>query len=127
VFQPERSRVTVSPTSDVALDWGRSGCGGGVQYLPTGDRWERVVVPEGEQTVSVVVFDPLTRRYTDTRYMLGAQAMAQARKLQQGQGAAPRCTVDPAAIERLAQQQAAIRTTLPPLPNEKLVYSCRTG
>jgi hypothetical protein len=106
VFQPERSRVTVSPT---------------------GDRWERVVVPEGEQTVSVVVFDPLTRRYTDTRYMLGAQAMAQARKLQQGQGAAPRCTVDPAAIERLAQQQAAIRTTLPPLPNEKLVYSCRTG
>lgn len=127
VFQPDRSRVTVSPTSDVALQWGRSGCGGGVQYLPTGDRWERVVVPDGEQTVSVVAFDPLTRRYTDTRYMLGAQAMAQARKLQQGQGAAPRCTVDPAAIERLAQQQAAIRTTLPPLPNEKLVYSCRTG
>lgn len=127
VFQPERSRVTVSPTSDVALHWGRSGCGGGVQYLPTGDRWERVVVPDGEQTVSVVAFDPLTRRYTDTRYMLGAQAMAQARKLQQGQGAASRCTVDPAAIERLVQQQSAIRTTLPPLPNEKLVYSCRTG
>jgi hypothetical protein len=127
VFQPDRSRVTVSPTSDVALHWGRSGCGGGVQYLPTGDRWERVVVPEGEQTVSVVAFDPLTRRYTDTRYMLGAQAMAQARKLQQGQGAAPRCIVDPAAIERLAREQSAIRTTLPPLPNEKLVYSCRTG
>jgi hypothetical protein len=127
VFQPERSRVTVSPITDVALHWGRSGCADGVQYLATGDRWERVVVPETEQTVSVVAFDPVTRRYTDTRYMLGAQAMAQLRKQQQGQERAPRCTVDPVAIERLAQQQSAIRTALPPLPNEKLVYSCRTG
>ena len=84
------------------------------------------MVPEADQTVSVVAFDPLTRHYTDTRYMLGAQAMAQIRKQQQGQQA-PRCTVDPVAIGRLVQQQAAIRTALPPLPNEKLVYSCRAG
>ncbi|MEI5685945.1 S1C family serine protease [Sphingomonas kyungheensis] len=128
-FQPDRSRVTVSPTSDVALRWGRSGCAGGVQYLPTADRWERVVVPDQEQTVSVVTFDPVTRRYTDTRYMLGAQAMAQVRKqqAQADQGKASQCTVDPAAIERIAQQQAAIRALLPPLPNEKLVYNCHAG
>ena len=127
VFQPERSRVTVSPTTDVALRWGRSGCADGRQYLPAGDRWERVELSEGEQTVSALAFDPVTRRYTDTRYMLGAQAMAQIRKLR-GDDAVNRCSVDPATIERLVQQQSAIRTALPPLPNEKLVYSCsKTG
>jgi hypothetical protein len=127
VIQPERSRVTVSATSDVALDWGRSGCvNGRTQYLPAADRWERVLVPETEQTVSVLVFDPVTRRYTNTRYMLGAQAMAQMRSLR-GAEAAKTCSVDPATIDRLAQTQSAIRAALPPLPNEKLVYTCRTA
>ena len=36
-----------------------------------------------------------------------------------------RCTVDPVATERLVQQQSAQRAALPPLPNEKLVYTCR--
>ncbi len=124
---PERSRVTVSATPDVALDWGRSGCvGGRTQYLAVADRWERVAVPDGDQTVSVLVFDPVTRRYTDTRYMLGAQAMTQVRALR---GAQPDkgCTVDPAATDRLAQRRSAIRAMLPPLPNEKLVYACRPG
>ena len=125
LFQPESSRVTVSATSDVALDWGRSGCvNGRTQYLPAGDRWDRVLVPDGEQTVSVATFDPATRRYTNTRYMLGAQAMAQMRTLR---GDAPdrQCSIDPAAIDRLARRQSAIRAALPPLPNEKLVYTCR--
>ncbi|MCU6454044.1 serine protease [Sphingomonas sp. A2-49] len=127
VFQPDSSRVTVSATTDVALDWGRSGCvDGRTQYLSAGDRWERVLVPAGEQTVSVQSFDPATRRLTSTRYMLGAQAMAQARTLR-GDGADPRCSIDPAAIGRLAQRQAAVRAALPPLPNEKLVYTCRNG
>lgn len=63
VFQPENSRVTVSATTDVALRWGGSGCvNGRTQYLPAGDRWERVLVPDTEATVSVLVFDPVTRR-----------------------------------------------------------------
>lgn len=125
VFQPDSSRVTVSPTTDVALDWGRSGCADGrTQYRPAGESWERIAVPADEQTVSVRVFDPVTRRYTDTRYMLGGQAMAQVRALA-GERGANRCSVDPAAIDRLAQTQAAIRAALPPLPNEKLVYACR--
>ena len=125
VFQPDSSRVTVSATIDVALGWGGSGCvNGRTQYLPAGDRWERVLVPDGEQTVSVLLFDPATRRYTNTRYMLGAQAMAQMRKLR-GPDGDRKCSIDPAAIDRLAQRQAALRAALPPLPNEKLVYSCR--
>ncbi|USU04568.1 serine protease [Sphingomonadaceae bacterium OTU29MARTA1] len=124
VFQPDSSRVTVSAITDVALAWGRSGCvNGRTQYLPANDRWERVLVPDGEQTVSVLMFDPATRRYTNTRYMLGAQAMEQMRKLR-GENDGARCSVDPAAIDRLAQRQSAVRAALPPLPNEKLVYSC---
>lgn len=37
------------------------------------------------------------------------------------------CSVDPATIDRLAQRQSAIRAALPPLPNEKLVYTCRNA
>ena len=132
VLQPDSSRVTVSATTDVALDWGRSGCvDGRTQYLSAADRWERVLVPDDEQTVSVLMFDPATRRYNNTRYMLGAQAMDQMRKLRgtgqagTGQGGDRSCSIDPATIDRLAQRQAAIRAALPPLPNEKLVYSCR--
>ncbi|AXJ94745.1 MULTISPECIES: S1C family serine protease [unclassified Sphingomonas] len=124
---PERSRVTVSSTADVPLDWGRSGCvNGRTQYLPDGDRWQRVLVPDGEQTVSVLGFDPATRTYTNTRYLLGAGAMEMVRKLR-GDTAPKACTIAPGAIDRLAQAEAAIRATLPPLPNEKLVYTCRKG
>ena len=124
-LQPDASRVTVSPTDDVTLDWGRSGCADGTtQYLATGDAWQRLTVPDDEQTVSLRVFDPVTRRLTITRYMLGAQAMQAMRGLA-AQGVGKRCTVDPLATERLVQQQAAQRASLPPLPNEKLVYTCR--
>lgn len=126
VFDPDRSRVTVSSTGDVPIAWGRSGCmNGRTQYLPVADRWERITVPDGEQTVSVLVFDPAIRRFTETRYMLGAQAMTQLRGLG-GTDGNGQCSVDPATIDRLAQHQSAMRAALPPLPNEKLVYSCRS-
>jgi hypothetical protein len=38
--------------------------------------------------------------------------------------AAKACTTDETALARLGAAQAAVRATLPPLPNEKLVYSC---
>ncbi|MBI0476796.1 serine protease [Sphingomonas sp. MA1305] len=126
-FVPERSRVTVSSTEDVTLNWGRSGCvNGRTQYLSAGDQWQRVLVPEGEQTVSVAHFDPATRTYSNTRYLLGAGAMQSVRSLR-GDSALKSCTTDPAKIEALSQADAAIRAALPPLPNEKLVYSCRKG
>ena len=123
-FQPDRSRVTVSAMSDVALDWGRGGCmNGRTQYVEAAGRWERILVPDGEQTASVLSFDPVTRTYADTRYLLPATAMDALRKLRV-QGVPKACGADPLATARLVQQQAAIRAALPPLPNEKLVYSC---
>ena len=81
-LQADASRVTVSSTDDVTLDWGKSGCADGrTQYLATGDAWQRLTVPDDEQTVSSRVFDPVTRRLTVTRYMLGAQAMQALRSL----------------------------------------------
>ena len=125
VFQPERSRVTISTTNDVPITWDRSGCmNGRTQYVDANGRWDRILVPDTEQTLSVLSFDPVTRTYSNTRYLLSAAAMEAARKLRV-QGGPKACSADPAQADKLAQQQAAIRATLPPLPNEKLVYSCK--
>ena len=127
VFQPDRSRVTVSTTADVTLNWNRAGClNDRTQFLQEKGRWTRVLVPDTEQTVSIASFDPATRTYANTRYLLSAAAMEAMRKLRV-KNAPKSCTLDPLPIDRLAQQQAAVRAGLPPLPNEKLVYSCRSG
>ncbi|MBB4085354.1 S1C family serine protease [Sphingomonas carotinifaciens] len=124
-LQPERSRVTMSSTAEVTLEWGRAGCMNGTQQFAEGDaRWERIAVPDEEQTVSVQRFDPLTRTYADTRYFLSAAGMAAARAAR-GDKPVSGCSAADAVQDALARQQAAIRATLPPLPNEKLVYSCR--
>ena len=56
--------------------------------------------------------------------MLPAATMESIRKLQ-GPDQARACTKSDAALQKLEAEQAAIRQQLPPLPNEKLVYSCR--
>jgi len=123
---PERSRLVVSSAASVPLDWGRDGCvNGRTQYLPGEHHWERVLVPDHEQTVSVLGFDPATRSYAVTRYFLSAAAMDAARKLRGP--VAGSCTADPAARAAQTERAAAIRAELPPLPNEKLVYDCRSA
>ena len=53
LVQAERSRVTVSPTNDMPLDWTTAGCmNGRTQYARNGDVWSRILVPNGEQTMS---------------------------------------------------------------------------
>jgi hypothetical protein len=125
-LQPERSRAILSSTADVTLDWGAEGCmNGRTRYVPSGTRWERILVPDTEQTVSVLTFDPATRTYTNTRYLLSASAMKAARE---ARGDMPRtCEGSEAAASRIVERQAAIRAILPPLPNEKLVYACAPG
>ena len=123
-FVAERSRVTVSTTEDVSLEWRPGGCvNGRTQYAPTGEVWERVLVPDEEDTVSIARFDPATRTYTNTRYLLGARDMAALRKLR-GETEIKECTGDDAALAALARHEAELRAALPSLPNEKLVYSC---
>jgi S1-C subfamily serine protease len=123
---PERSRVTISSSEDVPLHWDKGGCmNGKAQYVANAGRWERVMVPESEQTVSVLSFDPATLTYANTRYLMSAAGMAAARTARGD--VAKACTADEAALARLGAAQAAVRATLPPLPNEKLVYSCTSA
>ena len=122
---PNRSRITVSSLEDVKLDWGTSGCmNQRTQYAENGSKWDRILVPAEEQTVSVLQFDPATRIYSTSRYLLSAAQMDAVRKVR-SQVSLKACTTDIAARANLSAQQAAIRTTLPPLPNEKIVYSCK--
>ncbi|WP_213981388.1 serine protease [Sphingomonas sp. dw_22] len=121
---PERSRVTVTTTDKVDLDVGNDGCvNGRTQYAESGKRWQRVLVPDQEQTVSVLDFDPDTRTYTNTRYLLSSEQMQSARALR---ATVPlkTCSSDQSARAALAAQQQSVRAALPPVYNEKLVYSC---
>jgi V8-like Glu-specific endopeptidase/uncharacterized membrane protein YqjE len=123
----ERSRITVSSTPNVELDWAEGGCvNGRTQYAPDGDVWRRILVPNGDQTVSVLEIRPGSRQYVVNRYLLGADAMARARALRQRIDLAV-CTGEEPKIASLAQGQEQIRRMLPELPNERLVYDCSPG
>lgn len=121
---PERSRVTVSATDRVDLDIGPDGCiNGRTQYAEAGTHWQRILVPDQEANVSVLDYDPATRTYTNTRYLLSSEQMNQARALRKTVPLKT-CSSDQAKRASLATQQQAIRTALPPVYNEKLVYRC---
>lgn len=121
---PERSRINTSTPGDVIIDWGKDGCvNARTQYVENGSRWERILVPAQEQTVSILEYSPAERVYTESRYLLGASAMEQARKLRSSV-TIKACSSDEATRQKLAQQQAAIRDALPPQPDEWLVYEC---
>uniref|UniRef100_UPI0035C9BC1F S1C family serine protease n=1 Tax=uncultured Sphingomonas sp. TaxID=158754 RepID=UPI0035C9BC1F len=123
-FVPERSRVVSSSTVDTLIDWGSAGCmNGRTQYAENGSKWDRILVPAEEQTVSVLQFDPAARSYVTTRYFLGADEMDSVRKIR-SQVTLKACSLDEAGRANLASQQAAIRASLPGQPNEKIVYSC---
>ncbi|MES1972416.1 MAG: trypsin-like peptidase domain-containing protein [Pseudomonadota bacterium] len=124
---PERSRVVSSSVDPVTIDWGAAGCmNGKTQYAENGSKWDRILVPGEEQTVSVLQFDPATGIYSNQRYFLTAAQMDTLRKIR-SQVTIKACTPDEAGRANLATQQAAIRTQLPPYPNEKLVYSCKAA
>jgi len=123
-FQPDRSRVTVSPTNDIPLDWTDTGCmNARTQYARNGEIWSRILVPNGEQNVSVLEFRPGSGEYVVTRYALDADAMTRIRALRRGVDVKA-CTPDANARTILADQQRDIGAVLPHLPNERLVYSC---
>jgi hypothetical protein len=120
----ERSRVTVSPALDVPLDWADNGCvNARTQYARNGAVWTRILVPNGEQAVSVLQFTPASGEYVVTRYLLDAQTMGRVRALRRDVGVKA-CTPDAEARTILADQQREIGAVLPRLPNERLVYAC---
>ena len=126
-FQPDRSRVTVSTSNDIDLQWSEDGCvNGRTQYGLSSDGWTRIMVPGNEQTVSVSRYDPATRMLRTDRFFLDLNTMSAAREARAAYQA-PACDAGEDAARDLGDQQQAIRQLLPETPNERLVYSCEPG
>ncbi|MBW8784561.1 MAG: trypsin-like peptidase domain-containing protein [Novosphingobium sp.] len=125
VFDPPRSRVTVSDTADVPLDWRADGCvNGRTQYGLAGGTWSRILVPGSEDTVSIANFDPASQTYRTERYLLDQETMQKLRA-NRAKFKAPSCGADPPAVQAFGEAQQAMRALLPASPNERLVYACR--
>ena len=125
VFDPERSRATVSDVADVELAWSAGGCvNGRTQYGLANDGWSRVLVPNDEATVSVNRYDPATRTYQVERFLLALDAMTAARAARLGVKP-PACNADEPAAREFGSGLQAIKALLPPRPNERLVYKCQ--
>ncbi|WP_027442956.1 S1 family peptidase [Erythrobacter cryptus] len=121
---PERSRVTSARTDDVAFEWSADGCvNGRTQYgLGPGGAWQRVFAAREDAAVAVNTFDPATRTLRTDRYLLGQEALEQARAARAAYSP-PACGVSDGA-RILGEQQSALIALLPERPNERLVYSC---
>ncbi len=121
----DRSRVTVSKTDDVPLDWRDDGCvNGKTQYGANAGLWSRTFVPAGEATVTIQTYDPPRSRYTVERFLMSADAMDHARAIRSTYKNNA-CTADPAQRQSVADMESAVRAVLPQQPNERLVYTCR--
>jgi S1-C subfamily serine protease len=125
-IRPERSRITGSETPEVPVAIGKDGCiNGRTQYAQGSDgRWQRILVPNEEATVTIASIDGAGTDYRVDRYLLDAETMAKAREVRAGVEVKG-CSVAPDQLAALATQQDAIRAVLPPSPNERLVYSCQ--
>lgn len=121
-----RSRILFSDTRDAAIAWTSDGCADGSHQFVQGDKgWNRLTVHD-DQSVSLASFDPADGSYKVERFLPDTPTMEQARKIET-KLAAKGCTADPAALSRIQQAHSQIRSLLPALPNERLVYQCRKG
>jgi len=123
-IQPERSRVTVSETDPVTLDWTATGCvNGRTQYGRSGARWSRVFVPDSDDRVSINSYEPATGTFRTEQFLLSLDDIDRARTIRDRyryEG----CTRAPDVLAELADMQAALRQALPAQPNEILTYAC---
>ena len=109
----------------MALDWSGQGCeGGDTQFVADDERWLRADASTEEAAATVRRFDPAAARYTVERYLLPADTLTAARALQ-GKAPAPSC--GPEAAQASGELTRALRSLLPPAPNERLVYRCEKG
>lgn len=127
IIKPERSRITVSKTNDVNFEWSDSGCvNKRTQYGPDEDQWTRTFVPNTENQISVVSYDPRSNIYRIERYLPSLDAMTNARKARNDFNVKG-CTTDTQALERIDNMNKNIGATLPNQPNEMLIYECKDG
>jgi hypothetical protein len=127
VLDPQRSRVTVSDITDVPLTWTAGGCvNDRTQYGLASDGWSRILVPNGEDTISVTHYDPETRAYTVERFLMGINDMNRARAERQ-KISMPVCGAGEALARQFGTAQGAIRALLPAEPNERMRYNCQAA
>ena len=127
VLDSTRSRVLGAPVTDVPFKVTADGCvNDRTQYGKDAGRWTRVMVPSGEEAVSVNRFDPATGEYVIERYLLDREAMTAARKARAAYQA-PACGAGEQAARQLDIRQQALLDLLPDRPNERLVYDCSAG
>lgn len=120
----DRSRITVSSTDDLPIHWDNGGCvNGKTQYVQVAGRWSRVLVPNGSETAYVQEFDPTKGEYVSKRYLLPQSDMKHLRQLR-GDSSDKACSSDPASLQRLEQLSESLENSLPPDPNETLIYHC---
>jgi S1-C subfamily serine protease len=122
-----RSRITVSDTTDVPLNWQASGCvNGATQYGRDTQGWSRILVPANDPMIAINSFNPDTGIYRTERFLADAETLQKARTLR-NRFTIGQCTSDEDSLTGLSQMQAEIRAILPPHPNERLVYKCVKG
>lgn len=122
-----RSRITVTNTTDVPVNWQADGCvNEATQYGKDAQGWSRIFVPHTEAVVSINSFDPGTGTYKVERFLPDADIMTKARDLR-SRFTFNGCTTDKATLSKLEQMQSEIRAVLPAQPNERLVYQCQNG
>jgi len=123
-LSPEKSRINLSSPKDIQIDWGLDGCADGkTQYAEEGKKWDRIVIPAGDQSVSVIQYDPVKRSYSESRYLLSAAETNRIRKLL-GSAPAQVCSAGEVERQKLSRQQSTILSALPPRPDEWFVYDC---
>lgn len=125
VLNKSRSRITVSKPVDVGFEWSDSGCvNGRTQYNPNAEKWSRSFVPNVDNEISVVSYDPRNNIYRVERYLPSLNAMGNARKAR-NQFNVRGCTTDTGALEKIGNMNDAIASLLPKTPNELLIYECK--
>ena len=124
VLETDRSRVVGDPEDDLQIEWSADGCvNGRTQYGRSNGDWTRVFVPATEAAVSVNRFHPADGELVMERYLLDLNRMRDARAAR-GSYVAPECGAGEEAAQELGANQAAVISTLPERPNERLVYRC---
>ncbi len=125
VLNKNRSRITVSKPDDVGFDWSDSGCvNDRTQYNPIAEKWSRSFVPNVDNQISLVSFEPRKNIYRIERYLPNLKAMGDARKARNLYNVRG-CTTDTEALEKIGNMNDAIQSILPKTPNEVLIYECQ--
>lgn len=124
ILDRERSKITVSNITQIQLNWAENGCiNGRTLYVETDKDWQRIFVPNNEQTISVNSFNPEKGDFRISRYLVERGIMDAAREKRQSIGNI-QCSAGQEDRDKLSALQSSLTAALPSTPNEILVFNC---